>query len=129
MGKVEEQAEVVERMEELHQQCGHNKTICQQIQKHGRLITTTTSSSIKVKNGLHQHKSYKIRDELKPHCEECDQKVTIERLIWQCAAYNSQRRRNSITKDSMGDNKEETGRLINTSKRLDCCIAFIPGGK
>jgi hypothetical protein len=30
-----------------------------------------------------------------------------------CAAYNSQIRRNSITKDSMGDNKEEeTGRLI-----------------
>jgi hypothetical protein len=66
---------------------------------------------MEVKNWLHQH-GYKIRDELKPHCEECDQEVTIEHLIWQCAAYNSQRRRNSITKDSMGNNKEETGRLI-----------------
>jgi hypothetical protein len=55
---------------------------------------------------------YKIRDELKPHCDECDHEVTVEHLIWQCAAYNSQRRRNSTTKDSMGDNKEETGRLI-----------------
>jgi hypothetical protein len=55
---------------------------------------------------------YKIRDELKPHCEECDQEVTVEHLIWQCTPYNSQRRRNSITKDLMGDNKEETGRLI-----------------
>jgi hypothetical protein len=55
---------------------------------------------------------YKIREKLKPHCEECDQEVTVEQLIWHCATYNSQRRRNSITKDSMGDNKEETGRLI-----------------
>jgi adenylate kinase family enzyme len=55
---------------------------------------------------------YKIRDELKPHCEECDQEVTVERLIWQCTVYNSQRRRNSITKDLMGENNEETGRLL-----------------
>jgi hypothetical protein len=34
----------------------------------------------------------------------------------QCAAYYSQRRRNSITKDSMGENKEETGRLIKNLK-------------
>jgi hypothetical protein len=53
-----------------------------------------------------------MRDELKPHCEECDQEVTVEQLICQCAAYNSQRRRSSITQDSMGDNKEETGTLI-----------------
>jgi hypothetical protein len=55
---------------------------------------------------------YEIRDELKPHCEECDQEVTVEHPIWQYAAYNSQRKRNSITKDSICDNKEETGRLI-----------------
>jgi hypothetical protein len=54
---------------------------------------------------------YKIRDEIKPQCEKCDQEVTVEHLIWQCAAYNSQRRRNSINKDSMSDNNEETGRL------------------
>jgi hypothetical protein len=59
---------------------------------------------------------YKIRDKLKPHCEECDHEVTVENLIWQCAAYYSQRRRNSITKDSMGENKEETGRLIKNLK-------------
>jgi hypothetical protein len=53
---------------------------------------------------------YKIRDELKPHCEECDQEMTFEHLIWQCAAYNYQKSRNRITKDSIGDNKEE--RLI-----------------
>jgi hypothetical protein len=38
------------------------------------------------KNGLHQH-GYKIRDELKPHCKECNQKVTDEHLIWKCAVY------------------------------------------
>jgi hypothetical protein len=55
---------------------------------------------------------YNISDELKPHCKACDQEVTVEHLIWQCAAYNSQRRRNSITKNSMGDSKEDTGRLM-----------------
>jgi adenylate kinase family enzyme len=98
MGKGEKQAEVAERIKELHKQYDH-----------GRLTTTTISGSIKVKNGLY---GYKIRDEFKPHCEECDQEVTVEHMIWQCTTYNSQRRRNSITKNSMGDNKEETGRLI-----------------
>jgi hypothetical protein len=80
-------------MEELNTQYGHNKPF-QQIQEHGKLTTTTTIGR------------YKNRDELKPHCEECVQEVTVEHLIWQCVAYNSQRRRNSITKDIMGDNKE-----------------------
>jgi hypothetical protein len=118
MGKGEKQAEMAGRMEKLHKQYDHNKTTCRQTQEHGRLTTTTTSGSIKVKNGLHQHNTmllphgYKIRDEFKPHCEECDQEVRVEHLIWQGAVYNSQGRRNSITKDSMGDNKAETGRLI-----------------
>jgi hypothetical protein len=56
-------------------------------------------------------------DEVKSHYEECDQEVTLEHLIWQCAAYNSQKRRNSITKDSMGDNKDETGRMIKYLKK------------
>jgi ribosomal protein L37AE/L43A len=59
-----------------------------------------------------QQVAVSIRDELKPHCDECDQEVTVEHLIWQCASYNSKRRRNSRTEDSIGDNKEETGRLI-----------------
>jgi hypothetical protein len=50
MGKEEKQAEVAERMEELHKQYGHNKTTCQQIQEHGRLTITITSGSNKVKN-------------------------------------------------------------------------------
>jgi hypothetical protein len=40
------------------------------------------------------------------------QEMTVEHLIWQCAMYNSESRRNSVTKDSMGDNREVTGRLI-----------------
>jgi hypothetical protein len=58
MGKGEKQAEVAERKEELHKQYGHNKTTCQQIQEHGRLTTTTTSGSIKVKKGLHQRNAW-----------------------------------------------------------------------
>jgi hypothetical protein len=71
---------------------------------------------------------YKIRADLKPHCEECDQEVTVEYLIRQCAVYNSQRTRNSITKDSMGDNKEETGRLIKYLKETGLS-ASSPGEK
>jgi hypothetical protein len=59
----------------------------------------------------------KIRDELKPHCEECDQEVTVEHLIWQCAAYNSQRRRNSITKDLMDDNEDANGETDKVPQR------------
>jgi hypothetical protein len=62
---------------------------------------------------------YKIRDELKPLCEECDHEVTVEHLIWQCDAYNFQSRRNSLTKYLMSDNKEETGRLINNLKKTE----------
>jgi hypothetical protein len=58
MGKGEKLPEVAERMEELHKQYGHNKTTCQQIQEHRRLTTTTTSGSVKVKNGLHQQNAW-----------------------------------------------------------------------
>jgi hypothetical protein len=69
---------------------------------------------------------YKISDELKLHCEECDQERTVEHLVWHCVAYNSQRRRNRKTKDSMGDNKEETGRLIKYLKTmLYCCLVVL----
>jgi arginyl-tRNA--protein-N-Asp/Glu arginylyltransferase len=37
---------------------------------------------------------YKIRDELKPHCEECDQEVTVEHLIWQLAASKKEKKYN-----------------------------------
>jgi hypothetical protein len=49
------------------------KTTCQQIQEHGKLSTTTTSGSIKVKNGLHQYNAWVQK--------ECDQEVTVEHLI------------------------------------------------
>jgi hypothetical protein len=70
---------------------------------------------------------YKILDELNPYCEECDQEVTVEHLIWQCAAYISQRRRIIITKDSMGGNKEETGRLIKYLKETGLVFKTVFG--
>jgi hypothetical protein len=91
MGKGEKQEEVAGRMEELHKQYVDTRD-------------TVSRFRMGYTNITHE---YKIRDELKPHCKECDQEVTVEHLIRQCAAYNSQIRRNSITKDSMGKNKEE----------------------
>jgi hypothetical protein len=97
MGKGEKQAEVAEPIEELHKQYGHNETTCLQ-----KGIPQVAVSRLRMGNTNITH-GYKICDELKPHCEECNQVVTVEYLIWQCAAYNPQKTRNSITKDSVGD--------------------------
>jgi trehalose-6-phosphate synthase len=86
------QEEVAERMEDLHKQYGHNKTTCC-VDRYNSTEGLPRRQQVAVSrlrmgytNITH---GYKIRDELKPHCEECDHEVTIKQLIWQCAAYNS----------------------------------------
>jgi hypothetical protein len=49
---------------------------------------------------------YKIRDEIRPHCEDCDQEV-----------FNGLRRIYRITRKSLGDDKEEAERLIKYLKQ------------
>jgi hypothetical protein len=36
---------------------------------------------------------YRIRDETRPHCEDCNQEVTVEHLLLQCLVFNGLRQR------------------------------------
>jgi hypothetical protein len=113
MGKGEKQEEVAKQMEELHK---NMVTIKPHVNRYKSTEGVPQRQQVAVSRLRMDYSNithgYKIRDELKPHCEECYQEVTVDYLIWQCTAYISQRSRNGITKVSMVDNKEETGSLI-----------------
>jgi hypothetical protein len=55
---------------------------------------------------------YRIRDEMRPHCEDCNQEVTVEHLLFQCLVFNGLRQKYGINRGSLSDDREEAVKLI-----------------
>jgi hypothetical protein len=62
---------------------------------------------------------YRINDEIKPLCTDCNQNITVEHILWQCPNYDIQRSRSNISREALGNNKEEANRLIKYFKEIE----------
>jgi hypothetical protein len=55
---------------------------------------------------------YRINDEIRPLCIDCNQDITVEHLLWPCPNYDIQRSRSNISREALGNNKEEPKRVM-----------------
>jgi transposase-like protein len=65
----------------------------------------------------HTH-GYRINDEIRPLCTDCNQDITVEHILWQCPNYDIQRRRSNISREALGKNKEEAKMVIKYLKEI-----------
>jgi hypothetical protein len=49
---------------------------------------------------------YRINDEIRPLCTDCNQDITVEHILWQCPNYDIQRSRSNISREALGNNEE-----------------------
>jgi hypothetical protein len=50
---------------------------------------------------------YRINDEIRPLCTDCNQDITVEHILWQYPNYDIQRSRSNISREALRNNKEE----------------------
>jgi hypothetical protein len=55
---------------------------------------------------------YRINDEIRTLCTDCNQDITVEYILWQCPNYDIQRSRSIISREALGNIKEEVRRVI-----------------
>jgi hypothetical protein len=61
---------------------------------------------------------YGINDEIGPLCTDCNQDITVEHILWQCPNYDIQRSRSNISREALGNTKEEAKRVIKYLKEF-----------
>jgi hypothetical protein len=61
---------------------------------------------------------YRINDEIRPLCTDCNQDITVEHILWQCPNYDIQRSRSYISREALGNNKEEAKMVIKYLKEI-----------
>jgi hypothetical protein len=61
---------------------------------------------------------YRINDEIRPLCTDCNEDITVEHIIWQFPNYDIQRSRSNISRAALENNKEETKRVIKYLKEI-----------
>jgi hypothetical protein len=61
---------------------------------------------------------YRINDEIRPQCTDCNQDITVEHILWQCSNYDIQSSRSNISREALGNNKEEAKRVIKHLKEI-----------
>jgi hypothetical protein len=49
---------------------------------------------------------YKINDEIRPLCTDCNQDITVEHKLWQCPNYDIQRSSSNISREALGKTKK-----------------------
>jgi hypothetical protein len=61
---------------------------------------------------------YRINDEIRPLCTDCNQDITVEHILWQCPNSDIQRSRSNISREALGNNKEEAKMVIKYLKAI-----------
>jgi hypothetical protein len=62
---------------------------------------------------------YRIIDEIKPLCPDCNQDITVEHIVWQCPNYDIQCSRSNISREALGNNKEAAKMVIKYLKEIE----------
>jgi hypothetical protein len=55
---------------------------------------------------------YRLYDEIRMLCTDCNQDITVEYILWQCPNHDIQRSRSIMSRDALGNIKEEVRRVI-----------------
>jgi hypothetical protein len=61
---------------------------------------------------------YRINDEIRPLCTDCNQYISVEHILWQCPNYDIQRSKSNTSREALGNNKEEAKRVIKYLKEI-----------
>jgi hypothetical protein len=61
---------------------------------------------------------YRINVEIRPLCTDYNQDISVEHILWQCPNYHIQRRRSNISREALGNNKEEADQIPQRNRTL-----------
>jgi hypothetical protein len=65
---------------------------------------------------------YRINDGTRPLCTDYNQGITVEHILWQCPNYDIQRSRSNISREALGNTKEEAKRVIKYLKEIGLAL-------
>jgi hypothetical protein len=61
---------------------------------------------------------YRINDEIRPLCTDCNEDIMVEHILWQCLNYDIQRSRGNISREALGNKKEQAKKVIKYLKEI-----------